>query len=214
MSNWFESSPARSVVVHTLVVAAAVWAAFAFIFDENKVSVFKAQVENEKATSNQYKAKTEVLEVEIARLRDENKKYQEWLTATPNTIPFVESKLKVLTEENAKLSLELKSAPRSSAAASSASNESPQKAYAFSRLMNIGEAFVDPKTNATLGIGVISPDFTASATLTLPNGKSQDLPKLKSGDNWIFTLGANRYQLTVLKVDWFTNKAEVLVKEI
>src|SRR5207237_10846135 len=96
MGNWFESSPARSVIIHTLVVAGAVWAAFAFVFDENKVNAFKAQVESEKATSNQYKAKTEVLEVEIARLRDENKKYQEWLTATPATIPFFESRLKAL----------------------------------------------------------------------------------------------------------------------
>jgi len=71
VSNWFEDHPIRSIIVHTLIVAGAVWAAFAFIFDENKVAVYRAQVENEKATATQYKAKTEVLEVEIARLLQE-----------------------------------------------------------------------------------------------------------------------------------------------
>jgi hypothetical protein len=214
MSNWFESSPARSVVIHTIVVGAAVWAAFAFVFDENKVSVFRAQVENEKATANQYKAKTEVLEVELARLRDENKKYQEWLAATPGTIPHFEAKLKGFSDENARIRSELASAVRGVIAPGTAPAETATKPYVNGKTLGLGEAFVDQKTNATIGIGVISQNFTATAMLTLPGQKSQDLPSVKAGDNWNFILDDRRYQMTVLKVDWFSNKSEVMIREI
>jgi hypothetical protein len=200
MSNWFESSPARSVVIHTLVVAAAVWAAFNFVFDENKV--------------NHYKAKTEVLEVEIARLREENKKYHEWLTSTPNTIPFLETKLKTLIAENAKLSTELISAPRPAAAASATTSEPPSKTYVYSRALNVGESFIDPQTNAILGIGLIARDFTAAGVLTLPDGQGGAVPTLKVGDSWKYPHGGKRYQLTLSKVDWYTNRAEVTVREM
>ncbi|WP_353367433.1 hypothetical protein [Acidovorax sp. FG27] len=214
MSNWFESSPARSVVIHTLVVGAAVWAAFAFIFDENKVAVVRAQAESEKATASQYKAKTEVLEVEIARLRDENKKYQDWLTAAPTTIPFFESRLKAVSDENATLRQELAAIKAGSTSTPALAAGGQRQTYTAGRTLSLGEAFVDPKTNATIGIGTITSNFTADGSVTLPGQKAQELGVIKPGDNWLYTHDGKRYQLVVLKVDWFSNKAEVLVKEL
>lgn len=207
MSNWFESSPARSVVIHTFVVAGAVWAAFTFIFDENKVNFYRAQAENEKATASQYKAKTEVLEVEIARLRDENKKYETWLTTMPTSIPFLDAKIKALTDENTRLRQE----PRS---LDSASPALPAQPYTASKTLTVGEAYIDPKTSATIGIGRIFENFTANGTITLPAQKAQELGTIRAGDNWLFVQGGQRYQLTVLKIDWFSNKAEVAIHEV
>lgn len=212
MSNWFESSPARSVVIHTLVVAGAVWAVFAFVFDENKVAVFRAQAENERAATSQYKAKTEVLEVELARLRDENKRYQEWLVATPNTIPFFEGRIKALTDENSRLKQELTTSK--SSAPGGVPPTTFGSRYLGSKSLSIGEAYIDPKTDAKIGIGRIGSDFTTSGTVSLPGQKPLELATIKPGSNWTFSSDGKRYQLTVSKIDWYTNKAEVLVKEI
>lgn len=214
MNNWFESSPARSVIIHTLVVAGAMWAAFTFLFDENKIAVFRAQAENEKATAGQYKAKTEVLEAEISRLRDENKKYETWLTATPATIPYFEAKLKVLTDENSRLKQDIVAARSATQDPAASSSETIARPYATSKVLSLGEAFVDPKTSATIGIGVISPNFTANGTISLPGKKPQELGSIRSGDNWSFAQGGKRYQLTVVKIDWFSNKAEVVLREL
>ncbi len=214
MSNWFENSPTRSVILHTILVAGSVWAVFAFVFDENKVSVFRAQAENEKATAGQYKAKTEVLEVEISRLRDENKKYQDWLTATPNSIPYFETKLKALTEENSNLQQKLATPGVTPSGNATTAPEIKNFPYVGTKTLSLGEAFVDPKTNVTIGIGRISPNFTANGSVTLPGQEQKDFEAIKSGDNWKFPYGEKQYQLTVLKVDWFSNKSEVMVKEV
>lgn len=211
MSNWFESHPARSIILHTFVVAGTVWAAFAFIFDENKVAVYKAQAENEKASANQYKAKTEVLEVEIARLREDNSRYLEWMVNTPNTIPYLEQKIKHLVDENNRQKSELIGI---AGVESSATATLSEPLYSNSKILNPGESLVDPKTNVTFGIGSITSDFTTSALLNLPRAKPQELSKVKAGASWTFNKDGRQYQLSVLKIDWFSNKAEVILKEI
>jgi hypothetical protein len=211
MSNWFEDHPARSIIIHSFIVAGAVWAAFAFVFDDNKVAAIRAQAENEKAAADQHKAKTEFLEVEIARLREENRKYLEWMANTPNTIPYLEQKLKHLVEENGLQKSELTRATRTESSGVTAPSVLP---YSNTKVLNVGESLVDPKTDATLGIGRITQDFTASAVLNLPGEKPQELAQVKAGASWTFDKDDKRYQLTVSKVDWFLNKAEVILKEI
>jgi hypothetical protein len=198
--NWFASNATTSVVIHTIVVATAVGAAFLFVFDENKIAAHVA-------TANQYKAKTEVLEVEIARLRDENKKYLDWMVHTPNTIPHLENRIKVLTDEVSRhrdKPVPPKVEPLTKMLAP----------YGASRVLNVGESFVDPLTNAALGIGRITADFTAPVTLSLPGQKSTELPRATAGSVWTFTKGEKRYQLTLSKLDWYSNKAEVQLVEI
>lgn len=211
MSNWFENHPIRSIIIHTIIVAGAVWAAFAFIFDENKVAVYRAQVENEKTTANQYKAKTEVLEVEIARLREESRKYLEWMVNTPNTIPYLEQRIKTLTDENNRQKAQLAGIVR---VEPSAAGSLVRPLYSNFKVMNIGESFVDPRTNATLGIGRIAPDFTASVLLNVPGEKARELAQAKPGETWTFTKNDKQYQITLSKIDWFANKAEVQLKEV
>jgi hypothetical protein len=212
MANWFQNHPASSILGHTLVVAGAVWAAFYFVFDENKVAVYRAQVETEKATAGQFKAKTEVLEVEISRLRNENRKYLEWMVNTPKTIPYLEERIKALTEENTKQKVQLsklgqvsKPAPNEGGAA---------LPYTLSRTLNVGEAFVDPQTNATLGIGRISQDFTTNVVVNIPGEKPQEISSVMAGNSWTFRKNDKSYSLTLAKVDWFSNKAEVVIKEL
>lgn len=209
--NWFEEHPARSIIIYTIVIAGAMWVAFIFVFDENKVAVYRAQVENEKATTNQYKAKTEVLEVEIARLRDENRKYLEWMVRTPNTLPYLEQRIKQLTEENSRPKADLAGAGCSESSATATLSSPP---YSIARTLNVGESLIDPKTGATFGVGRITADFSASAVVDLPGEKPQELAQVKAGSSWSFAKDGKHYQLVVSKVDWFSNKAEVILKEL
>jgi hypothetical protein len=206
MSNWFEKHPATTIITHTLIVAAAVWGTFFFVFEENKVALYKAQVENEKATASQYKSKVEVLEVEIARLRDENQKYLGWMVNTPNTIPHLEQRIKALSDENAKTKHVLQGQAKAESSATGTLQAVP---YSYTKVLNIGESFVDPRTNATFGIGRISQDFAANAVLGLPGQTTKDIPNAKPGNLWTFAKEDKNYQLTLTKVDWFSNKAEI-----
>lgn len=209
MGNWFEENPSRSVVVHTIIVGGAVWAAFAFVFDESKIAVYRAQAENEKATAGQYKAKTEVLEVEIARLRDENKKYLDWMVSTPNTIPYLEQRIKALNDENSRQKAQL--TIKGEAPKTEGSLITP---YSSGRVLNLGDAFVDPKTHASLGIGRITADFSTSVVIALPGQKPVEIPNAKPGSSWNFLKDNKQYQMTLSRVDWFSNKAEVQIREV
>lgn len=204
MSNWFESHPLRSIIVHTLLVGGAVWAAFAFVFDENKVAVHKAQAEN-------YKAKTEVLEVEIARLRDENKKYLDWLSATPNTIPHLEAQLKSSAEEASRLRAQLAGAASASPQASGTLSSGP---YAYSETVSLGDTFVDKKTSASIGLAKVTVDRTATVTLTLPGSATRELSEVKPGTVWPFSFANNKFQIILQRVDWYSNKVTVVVSEV
>ena len=208
VGHWLSDHPAISIITYSLSIVGAAWVAFFFIYDENRVSVVRAQVESEKATANQYQAKTALLESQLAVLREDNKKYLEWLTGTPKTIPYVEERIRVLSEENAELKTLLASGFKRPQHIPPATNAP----YIVKESKKTGEAFVDPKTNATLGIGLLYADFTASAVLTLPGKEPQTLI-VKSGDNWVFSVGTSQFRLTMLKVDWYTNTAEIMIKE-
>lgn len=214
MSNWVEKSSARSFILYTVFVVGATWTVFTYFFDDNKVNGYRSQAESEKAAAGQYKAKTEVLEVEISRLRDENKKYLDWLSATPSSIPFLENKLKALTEENATLKIELTSAEISATDNPFSIPDLKSVPYVATKTLSLGEAYIDQKTNATIGIGTITPNFTANGNITLPGQNQKEIDSIKAGDNWVFLYGGKQFKLSVIKVDWFSNKSEVMVKEI
>lgn len=214
MSNWFSDHPATSVISHTILVASVVWAVSYFILDERKISNLKAEVEIQKATAEMWKTRSESQEQQQALLLDENKKYLEWLTATPKSFPYLEQKIKNLTEaiNQMKITGQGKITTEDDIISGTATIGMPT--YTTVKTLNIGEGWVDPKTNVTFGIGRIMPDFSVSAVLGLPGKKTQELKQVKAGDNWTFVKNSKSYQLTVSKIDWFTNKAEIILNEI
>lgn len=201
MANWFERHATTTIVGYTILVAGATSAAFLFIFNDNKVALAKAE-------SDQYRAKTEVLEVELSRLQQENQKYLDWMTSTPNTIPYLESRITSLTEQ-------LSRNVNSGTEASSPPNDLQfiPTAYANSQIISVGETFLDERTGASVGIGRITPEFTTNALITLPSGKTEEVDAIKAGKLWRFTNDGKSYELQFDKIDWFSNKATVSVRE-
>ena len=197
MSNWFENHPIRSIIGHTLLVAAATATAYVFLFDSNKVSAAKAE-------TDQYKAKTETLESEISSLRDENGKYLEWLSSTPSTIPYLEKKVADLTQDNQ----ELRSSSGEKQIVPNISTPSGRGAT-----ISIGQTFVDDLTGFTFGLLNVNKDFTADVLLVFPRGEKRVLKTVKTGERWGFTFKSVPYHVQLRHVDWYSNKATVAIKE-
>lgn len=212
--EWFEENPTKSIITYTIFIVGVTWGGSYFILDENKVNVIRAEVENEKAITNQYKAKTEVLEDQITQLRNENKKYLEWLSGTPNTIPYLELKINTLNEELHPK----KNIGRGNGILEDLQGSGTGKvgvpAYVNAATLNIGEGWVDQNTNLTFGVNQVLQDFTAEALIGIPGQKEQELKQVKPGKSWIFTKGAKQYQFVVKNINWYTNKVEVELREI
>jgi len=107
MSNWFQNHPIYTIIGHTVLVATTTIVSTNFVLDENKINFYKAQSEsataqinNEKAIAEQYKAKVSVLESDITTLRSNNERYLKWLGQDPKSFPSLE---KEITNLNAKL---------------------------------------------------------------------------------------------------------------
>lgn len=203
MDDWFNKRTLKtfvSFVSYTSFVVVATWASFRYIYVQREVDFFEA--------------KAQALEVQVAQLREENKKYLEWLSGTPKTIPYLEQKINSLNDElhPKKITVQGKITTEDAILSGTVSVEIPP--YSNIKTLNINEAWVDPKTKVVFSIGRIMPDFSVSAVLGLPGEKTQKLEQVKDGDNWIFVKDAKRYQLTVWNVNWYSNKVEVRLVEI
>jgi prefoldin subunit 5 len=209
LSNWFEEHPIRSILGHTFLVAGITWVAFEFVFDENKLNVHKAEVENLKAEVGQYKAKVEVLESRISHLTSENTKLHSWLVNTPKTIPHLEAKLNELETKNTDL------AKKSSQEALPAIKpESVDKPYYNGAKIEKGESFFDPLTTASLGVNGLNPNYTADVQVTLPEKTGENLEGVKPGTQWPFTHKGKGYLMILHEANWLTNGVKVAIQEV
>ena len=203
MSNWFEDHPAWSIILHTILIATVMWAISSFLLDENKINLYKAQTENCKAVSEQYKVKVELLE-------KDNQKFLRWLENKPDTIPFLELKIKNLESENEQLKGKLASIEK----VAEPNIAKQQEDYFYTKDLSKGEAFVDLRTGATIGVSDIGSNYEAKGIISLPGRKAEDIDGVKPGKSWDFEKSDIKYKLTVTKVNWLNNSFQVQVKEI
>ena len=213
MSNWFSDHPITTIISHTLIVGTGVWAVSAFVLNDNKINLYKAQVEtskaqvdNSKTIAEQYMQKVSGLESEIARLRSENERYLTWLTSDPKSFPALSLKISDLERDLSAAKLLVPSAGE---------NQSPvgDILYEFSKGFSKGESFKDPMTKAVIGVSDIAPNYTASGVVSLPNGEKINLTSAKPGDSWDFEKSGKNYRLTLDSVDWITNSLKASVSE-
>jgi len=208
LSNWFQEHPITTIISHTVLVAASTWAVSYFVIDENKVNYYKAQVENERTVSEQYKAKVDTLEAEISKLRQENVRFLDWLEGEPKSFPALVKTIKIL-ENQIK---ETKSG--ASVIDVLIPKKNYQNNYTASKTFLRGDSFTDPVTQATIGVSQIHPDFTADVYLYLP-GKSQiENNNIKPGSSWNFTIEKKNYKITLDQVNWLNNSLKATVTEI
>ena len=212
MGNWFENNPAKSVVIHTFVVIGATWAFFTFVYDENRLNLSRAQVEESKSVAEQYKAKADVLQTENLRLAAQNDTYVRWLQGQNGSFPNLEAQIKRLESEKTKLTEALTKAEGGQTP--STSSPTPTGPYAYeSRELKQGQAFVDPLTGASIGVSDINADYQARASVTLP-GRDTQIVSASPGQTWKFDYHDKKFILTLTKVIWLTNSFQVSVREM
>ncbi|MDD0999298.1 hypothetical protein M5G20_26010 [Pseudomonas sp. TNT2022 ID1044] len=210
MPSWFQEHPAFSIISHTIVVATATWLVSSFVIDENKVNLYKAKAESAESRAEQFNAKISILESDLANLKSENDRYLTWLTSDPKTVPAMEKRIKELEGS-------LASAALNKVSEHHEGSDQPlvkPKYYEFSKSFMKGETFVDPKTNAVIGISNISIDNTARGTLYIPGSETIELQNVGPGATWKFDKNGVKYQMTVEGVNWLNNTLKASVTEV
>lgn len=218
MSNWFQEHPVTTIVGHTILVATTTWLVSSFVIDENKVNLYKAQAENanaqiknEQAIAEQYKAKVSVLESEIVSLRTLNLRYLSWLSEEPKSFPALEKKVASLESQ---LSAALVRASEVSKINSLPKADPIYVPYEFKSSFEKGGSFVDPRTSATLGVSNISPNYTATGVLYIPGKDTVELSNVNPGATWLFEQNDKTYKLTLESVNWINNSLNASIVEI
>ncbi|MCF7500098.1 hypothetical protein [Pseudoalteromonas sp. L1] len=209
MSNWFENHPARSVIGHSVIVAAATWAAFYFVFDENKIKLIEAKSKKIAAEAKEVNARNTVLLTRLDQLTKDNDKYLRWLEQTPNTLPFYELEISKFEKEIESLKSELTNRPK----INNPFEYKKPDSYEFGSRKSVGDTFLDPKTKASLGIQKINIDKFASVKITLPDGVKHSTENAKPGDTWDFELNGISYSLLLESLDWTAQRFTVKVYE-
>src|SRR5262245_40180031 len=96
MSNWFEDHPTKSIVSHTITVAAITWAISYFVIDSRKV-------DNLETVIRTLQAKVDALETDNAALRGTNARYEDVLRNSPGTIQYYEDRMSTLAKSVAQV---------------------------------------------------------------------------------------------------------------
>ena len=213
MSNWFSDHPLTTIISHTLIVGAGVWAVSAFVLNDNRINLYKAQVEtskaqvdNSKTIAEQYMQKVSGLESEIVKLKAENERYLTWLTSEPKSFPALSLRISNLERD-------LDAAKLTSHGQESHETVPNVTLYEFSKGFSKGESFKDPETKAVIGVSDITPNFTAVGVVSLPGGKKIEITKGKPGDSWDFSKSGKNYRLTLDSVNWINNSLKASVSE-
>ncbi|MGF1845411.1 hypothetical protein L4C39_19920 [Vibrio clamense] len=216
LSNWFENNPTKTVISHTFVVAAATWAAFFFVFDENKIKLVETKAQKYQAETKEVLARNSVLLAQRDLLIEENKKYLRWLESTPNTLPFYEVELEKLNRKVASLEGELQVAEQQGNNIEQPEQpEQPEEAvYVYWRTLKVGESFIDPQTQVVLGVQTIEYELTAQTNVSFPNGEGKSRKDSKPGDSWPFSVGERKYVLVLQSLDWAAQRFTGRVHEL
>lgn len=208
MSNWFESNPTRSIIIHTLLVVAATWAAFEFVFDKNKINLYEARIGKTEAESKEVEARNSVLATRVEYLTSENQKLLKWLESTPQTIPYYEKEITRL-KNVILISEKVGMAPQGDAEQSKLSsyrNESGK--------LEAAASFFDDKTNVVFGVPRINYGDTANVAITFPNGEKIQTKDAVAGETWRFNKQGKEYMLILDSVDWASQSFKSTITEI
>ena len=204
MNNWFERNATPSIIIYTLLVAAAVWAAFEFLFDENRVKSYEAELRKAESFNNSLNAR-------LDHLDNENKKLRELLTSVPKTIPFYEKQIAELNEKLANAQESGESDTQTNSSSNSISSEA--NLYESHRKSGSSSAIIDQKTKLILGVPVINYGDTADIKITFPDGTKREIDDAKAGDTWEFMDEDKNYSLILEKIDWITQSFQSVVIE-
>lgn len=191
MSNWFEDNPTKSVIGYTMVVAAFTWAVSTFILQENRVNLIKAELDSQKAVTEQYKSKVELLQREMDAVRSENSEYRAWASQTKDAIPAI---IPRINELKAKIS----DLERISSATPPPSKYKTTSQFQVKR----GKAFVDSETGLVVTVVKVDAKNNASIIVKLPGQSAAKEQEFYPGWQWNFKANNSAFTLTLIETEF------------
>ena len=210
LRDWVEKTKdTKGFIIWTSTVASTAvlftWAAFKFIFDDNKIASFEAKAQAAEGKASQYSAKVDVLESENLNLRSENQRFRSWLESDPKSFLALS---KIIDDQDKQIKKIV-----AECGGPQAKQQEQNGKYALTAGLKKGEAFVDPKTNAVFGVADVNIDNEVTGTITYPNGKTQPIQKIRPGQVWDYESNGRKYQLILKKSGWIDNAVIIESRE-
>lgn len=221
MSNWFHDHPAVSIISYTILIAGATWAASTFILKDNRLNLAKSEMESQRAVSEQYRAKTELLHKDIELLRAENQEYKSWLAQSKDALPIIVPQLVELRKQVAYLegskggsrSVNLPIArqtetPNTNTPASSPVGVDTKPVpddFSAVRTAKLGIAGVDLTTGSVVTVKHTFADQTAALIISFPGQDREVEEKVYAGKRFQFFWGGRTIFLTILEIQFVTD---------
>ncbi|EKF9628519.1 hypothetical protein O1C60_003796 [Vibrio cholerae] len=218
MSNWFENNPTKSVLIHTVLVATATWAAFTFVFDENRVKLHEAKVARAEAETKEVNARNSVLVTRLDYLTKENEKLNRWLEQEPKSIPYYEKQLTVLSEKIESLEGALQLAQERESGSNTEKGDrwvdELLKRYNEVQLKPVQQSIYDPLTGVVVGADRVTIDGKTDIKITFPDGKKIEQKSAAPGETWNFQNNGKEYRLILDSADWSTQRFGTRIIEL
>lgn len=202
MSNWFENNAAKSVITYTLVVAGTTWAVSTFILQDNRIALVRSELESQKTLTEQYKAKTELLQKDLEVLRTENSEYKAWLGQAKDAVPIIVPRMLELKQQITKLEGEAAELKKHSPSAGSAKRE---------RTVGLGRAFLDEETGVIFTLKKTYPDRLAAVVIKLPDQVNYLEQSVLPGQQWKFKAKGKQYSLTLMEVNFYGDTVNLVI---
>lgn len=193
MPNWFERNATPTIIGYTLLIAGSTWGASTFILQDSRLNSAQSELASEKALTEQYKSKLELVQRDLEELRNENKEYRDWLGQTKDAIPVVVPRIMELKGDIAALKAEVASLR----AANQYAEPEVRECSA-----TVGSAFIDDTTGLIFTVKRTAPDQTADVLIHFPGSGSPNEFSISPGFQRVFLANGKSFTLTVTSINF------------
>lgn len=206
------------MLIHTILVATATWAAFTFVFDENRVKLHEAKVARAESETKEVNARNSLLVTRLDYLTKENEKLNKWLEQEPKSIPYYEKQLTVLSEKIETLEVTLQLAQESGSKNNTVTGnhliDNILKRYDEVQLKSVEQSIYDPLTGVIIGASRVTIDGKTDIKITFPDGKKAEQKSATPGETWDFTNNGKKYRVILDSADWTTQRFGTRIVEL
>ena len=200
MSNWFESNATTSIIIYTITIAAAVWAASRYVFQDNRIELLQSELNAQKAVSEQYESKAEILSKDLETVRSENAEYRSWLSQSKEAVPAIMPRISELKTYITALEGQV----------SKLSKDSPVSVPTI-RDARRGLPNIDELTGLRLEVQEVTIDKHASILVKFPDRDTKSQLSVKGGEEFKFKHGPVAYKLSIIRVYYIADGIEFSV---
>lgn len=200
MSNWFENNQTKSILIYTLTIVAATWATSRFVFQDNRIELLKSEIDAQKAQSDQYRSKAELLSKDLETVRAENAEYRAWLSQSKNAVPAIMPRISALKGYISALEGQVEKL----------SNNKPASIQLV-RDARRGEPVIDERTGLQIEVKDVTIDKQASIIVKFPDRDTKSHFSVKGGEQLKFKVGPLVYVLSIGRVYFIADGIEFSV---